>query len=239
MSLGESRLRVVSLLPDLLGTYGDGGNARILERRLAWRGIPCELVTVRVGTPVPAGGDLYVLGGGEDEAQLAALVMLRTSAFVAAVERGAHVLAVCAGLQLLGRSLMGPDGQCHEGLGIIDARTDRLKKRAVGEVVARLPGEPDLGLLTGFENHAGRTQLGPGLQPLSRVLKGTGNGSVPRVDGARTHRVLATYLHGPVLARNPQLADLALERVLGTALAPLHHDAHDQLRRQLLKGRAP
>ena len=242
--MSDSAVRVVSLLPDLLGTYGDQGNVRVLAQRLVWRGIACELSEVTANQPVPAHADLYVLGGGEDEAQVAAIELLRCSSLVTAVERGAHVFGVCAGLQMLGRSFSTEEGSTHVGLGLLDLVTDRLEERAVGDVLCS--PDPDLGLplLTGFENHRGRTTILEGTRSLGRVRRGVGNGSGDRSEGAWKGRVVATYLHGPVLAQNPSLADLLLSRVLGTSLAPLDDAAHDRLgaermRATLASGSAP
>lgn len=234
---------VVLLFPDLLGTYGDGGNAAILARRLAWRGVPAEVVTVLSGDPVPAAAELYVVGGGEDLPQaLAARQLGADGPLHRAVEAGAAVLAVCAGLQILGTSFVGPEGTASPGLGLLDcASTQGRGPRAVGELVvaADLPGVPTL---SGYENHAGVTTLGPGAAPIGRVVHGTGNGD-GTTDGARCGRVLGTYLHGPVLARNPALADHLLASVVGP-LAPLDDAESEALRaerlgaaRQVTRGR--
>lgn len=220
--MSSSALRLVSVLPGLLGTYGDSGNVLVLRRRLAWRDIGVEVLTVGAGEAVPTTGDLYVLGGGEDDAQLAALEELQRSGLTAAIEAGAVVLAVCAGLQILGESLELSDGRRVSGLGLLDLVTTRLPARAVGEVVAE--PEPALGLplLTGFSNHGGSTVLGPEARPLANVQRGPGNaGENDTEEGALQGSVVGTYLHGPVLARNPALADLLLARALGTTLAPL------------------
>lgn len=220
--MSSSAVRVASVFPDLLGTYGDGGNVRVLERRLAWRGLPVEVVEVRLGQPVPGEIDLYVLGGGEDEAQLKALRALRGSPLVTAVHEGAHVLGVCAGLQLLGRSFRGVDEVEHEGLGLLDATTTRLSSRVVGEVLAEFPAELALPALNGFANHRGGTVLGPLARPLAGTVGGLGNDGTARgAEGALQGSVVATYLHGPVLARNPALADWLLGRVVGAGLEPL------------------
>ena len=238
MSLRPSALRIARLYPEVLGTYGDGGNALVLERRMAWRGLPAEVVDVLLGEPVPVECDVYLLGGGEDEAQaLAAADLRRTGGLSAAVDRGRPVLAVCAGLQLLGRSFEVRGGGVEAGLGLLDLTTTRLPVRAVGEVVAQT--DPSLGLpeLTGFENHGGGSVLGPAARPLATVLAGVGNGS-GRSEGAIQGSVVATYLHGPVLARNPALADLLLHRATGLELAPLDLPEVDELRRSLVQRRA-
>jgi CobQ-like glutamine amidotransferase family enzyme len=214
----DSTVDIGLVLPDLLGTYGDGGNAEVLACRLRWRGIPARVLP------------LYVVGGGEDAAQELAARYL--SGLADASERGAVVLAICAGLQLLGQRFTGLDGRSSAGLGLLDVYTDAAPRRAIGEIVTEpcVPGldEP----LTGFENHQGHTTLGARARPLGRVTRGTGNGD--GTDGVVQGRIVGTYLHGPVLARNPQLADLLLTHALGQELAPLELPSVAALRRQRL-----
>jgi CobQ-like glutamine amidotransferase family enzyme len=220
-----------------LGTYGDSGNALILARRLAWRGFDARLVTIQSGDPVPDSCEIYVVGGGEDLPQALAARQLGPAAgepLRRAVDRGAAVLAVCAGLQILGTSFVGPDGVEADGLALLDCSTRRgVGPRAVGEMVVE--PEPGLGLpvLTGYENHAGATSVGPGSTPLGRVVHGVGNGDGSGMDGVHSGRVLGTYLHGPVLARNPALADHVLSSVVGN-LAPLDDSESEELRRERL-----
>jgi CobQ-like glutamine amidotransferase family enzyme len=220
-----SAVRIALVYPDLLGTYGDGGNATVLGSRLRWRGLAVESLVVPLGTPLPAACDIYVLGGGEDAPQsLAAQELRREGTLTAAVDGGAAVLAVCAGIQVLGTQFLAGEGVIREGVGLVDADTSRaLSVRAVGELVVE--PDPILGLsptrLSGYENHAGRTRLGPGVTPLGTVRHGVGNGdhddeASHGVDGYLSGRVLGTYMHGPVLARNPELADLVLSWVVGT-----------------------
>jgi CobQ-like glutamine amidotransferase family enzyme len=224
VSIGD--LTVVVVYPDLLGTYGDGGNGVVLARRAAWRGLPVQLLEAHSDQPLPE-GDLYCLGGGEDGPQVRAAESLRVDGGLnRAVDRGAVVLAVCAGYQIVGREYPGADGRARRGVGLLDVVTVKgAGGRAVGEVLA----EPiDLTLagtgsatLTGFENHGGVTAVGRGARPLARVLAGTGNGSSDGDEGAWSGRVVGTYLHGPVLARNPALADLLLGWATGEELDPL------------------
>jgi CobQ-like glutamine amidotransferase family enzyme len=231
---GEAALRIAVLYPEVLGTYGDRGNALVLERRMAWRGEAVEVVDVAVGSTVPTTCDLYLIGGGEDAAQSAALQDLsRTGALADIVSRGVPVLAVCAGLQMLGQTFEVSGGRVVPGLGLLDVTTTRLATRAVGEVVARVDGLPGIPELTGFENHGGGTTLGPDAAPLAQVLSGTGNGA-GGTEGALQGSIVATYLHGPVLARNPALADLLLSRATGRDLAPLDLPSVDRLRRERL-----
>ena len=234
MSPRPSIFTIALLFPDLLGTYGDSGNAAILAQRLRWRGRPADVVTVHAGEAVPAQCDLYVLGGGEDLPQgLAARQLGRPGPLHRAVEGGAAVLAVCAGLQILGTSFVGPDGVESDGLGLLDCRTTAGRRpRAVGELVV-VP-DPGTGLpaLTGYENHGGITALGPDGRPSGRVRSGVGNGD--GTDGVRSGRIWGTYLHGPVLARNPALADLLLSSVAGP-LSPLDDTEPEELRAERLR----
>ena len=224
-------VRVVLVLPDLLGTYGDGGNATVLVRRLEWRGIEAELVRATLDTGVPDDGDLYVVGGGEDAPQaLGVRVLGESGALRRAVDRGAVVLGVCAGLQVLGREVVDHSGARHEGLGLLDVTSAPLPVRAVGEVVASPLVEGLTETLTGFENHGLGTTLGPGVAPLARVQNGVGNGDPERTEGAVAGRIVGTYLHGPVLPRNPELADLLLSWVVDAELAPLRLPVVEQLR---------
>ena len=225
---------IAVLYPELLGTYGDGGNAVVLAQRLRWRGIPAEVIDVTAGEPAPTSCHVYLMGGGEDGPQALAVRELRASRAVErAVAGGAAVLAVCAGYQLLGRSFVGPDGRPHAGLGLLDCSTSRGQgPRRVGELVV----EPatftaELPTLTGYENHACVTALGPSAQPLGQVVVGHGNGTGDGSEGAVAGRIVGTYLHGPVLARNPALADLILSWVAGP-LEPLEDAEVDALRRE-------
>jgi len=217
----SSAVRIGLVYPELLGTYGDGGNALVLAARARWRGIDAEVVEVRAGEPVPAGLDIYLYGGGEDDPQTLAAAGTRNSPGLRqAVDGGATVLAVCAGMQVLGTSFFGTDGRRHDGAGLIDIDTEAGTPRVVGDLV--VTPDPALGLpvLYGYENHGGRTVIGPDARPLGTVAHGLGNGhpSQPRVDGALAEvgagRIVATYLHGPVLAQNPPLADLLLAAVV-------------------------
>src|SRR4051794_9792689 len=204
---------IALVFPELLGTYGDSGNATVLQQRLRWRGIDATIVDVGVDDAVPAECDIYVFGGGEDTPQTLATQRLGDHGLTKAVDRGAVVFAVCAGVQVLGRSFTGADGSTQTGVGLLDCATTPKGARQIGELVVR-PTAFDLPLLTGFENHGGVTALGPGAQPLGEVLAGFGNG-VGGVDGVVSGKVIGTYLHGPALARNPALADLMLSWVVG------------------------
>ncbi|HKA04350.1 MAG TPA: hypothetical protein VKD67_08470, partial [Acidimicrobiales bacterium] len=237
----DSAVRIVVLAHDLLGTYGDLGNGIVLDARLRWRGYPSELIVHEGGGPAPADADIYLLGGGEDAPQALAIDELRVNdALTRAADRNAVVLGVCAGYQLLGQRFATNDGRRLPGFGLLDVETvpGGNLLRAVGEIAVE--PNPALGLptLTGFENHAGRTRLGPGVQPVGRVIAGFGNTGTDGTEGAFTGRVVGTYLHGPVLVRNPALADLLLSWVVGP-LEPLSEPAVETLRRERLAAITP
>ena len=229
-------LTVVHVYPELLGTYGDRGNLLALVHRAEARGLRCRVVEVAVDAGLPRLADVYVVGGGEDSAQLLAARALLADR-QAPVVLGAHpTLAVCAGLQLLARSFEDGQGRVHRGLGLLDVTCGRLPERAVGEVVSE-PAGLDLPTLTGYENHSGTAELHDGAEPLGRLVAGTGNGD-GRSEGVQQGHVLATYLHGPVLVRNPALADLLLTRAAGP-LAPYDDPDVDRLRAERLDAADP
>ncbi|MGH9110002.1 MAG: type 1 glutamine amidotransferase [Acidimicrobiales bacterium] len=232
-------LVVAIVHPDLLGTYGDGGNGVVLARRAAWRGVDVELVDAPSGSPLPT-ADIYTLGGGEDGPQgRSAAALIDDGTILRAHGHGAVVLAVCAGYQICGRTFPDAGGRLRDGLGLLDVTTTRgAGRRAVGELLAEpsLPGCPPL---TGFENHAGITALGPRARPLGKVVTGVGNGTGDGTEGAVTERVVGTYLHGPVLARNPGLADLLLGWAVGSALAPLDDSQEEALRNERMAASGP
>lgn len=207
-------LRIALVFPELLGTYGDGGNALVLAERARRRGIEAEVIRVGIGDEVPD-ASLYLLGGGEDGPQRLGADLLRASSFASRVNDGRFVFAVCAGLQLLGVSFAVEGDDEYEGLGLVDAVTQRGLVRSVGDYVVTVGDS----VLIGFENHGGRTTLGAGTEPFGSVALGRGNDGV--LDGFRTETIWATYAHGPVLAINPWLADDVLSAVLGTELEPL------------------
>jgi CobQ-like glutamine amidotransferase family enzyme len=232
--VADSAVRIGLVLPDVMGTYGDGGNAVVLRQRLRLRGIAAEIVEITLGDPVPESLDLYTLGGAEDYAQrLATKHLINYPGLQRAAERGAPVLAICAAIQVLGHWYETSSGERVGGVGLIDVTTSPQPGRTIGEVVGTPLLEGLTQPLTGFENHRGGTVLGSQATPLSQVVKGAGNRAGDGFDGAVQGSVVATYLHGPCLARNPELADLLLSRVVGT-LEPLVFDEVELLRRERL-----
>jgi CobQ-like glutamine amidotransferase family enzyme len=227
-------VRIGLVLPDVMGTYGDGGNAVVLRQRLLLRGIPAEIVEITLAEPVPDSLDLYTLGGAEDYAQrLATRHLLRHPGLQRAAARGAPVLAICAAIQVLGHWYETSAGEKVDGVGLLDVTTSPQPERTIGEVVSTPLIEGLSESLTGFENHRGGTVLGPDACPLAAVVKGAGNRLGDGIDGAVQGSVYATYLHGPCLARNPEFADLLLAQVVGR-LAPLELPEVDRLRRERL-----
>lgn len=229
-------MRIATIYPELLGTYGDGGNAKMLAHRLRLRSRPADVLEVMFGDALPD-ADIYLLGGGEDGPQRQATDALKADATLASrVENGAVLVAVCAGLQVLGHRFAVADGDDHDGLGMLDLETVRGERRRVGDVAVDVNGRT----LIGFENHGGTTNSKE--TELGRVLVGYGNDGT--TDGVRKGRILATYLHGPVLAINPWFADEILELALGEALEPvvsLADELHAERIRKVLQasGRTP
>ncbi len=235
-------LRVCALYPDLMNIYADRGNLLMLQRRCEWRGIGFELTGTSIGEPLdPDAADLFYMGGGQDRDQqlcAADMVAHKRAPLVAAAARGAVVLGVCGGYQLLGHSYQ-LDTEELPGVGLLDVRTVRADgPRLIGNVAieVELPGAAAT-VLAGFENHAGRTHVGDGSQPLGRVLGGHGNNGTDGFEGARSGNVIGTYLHGPLLPKNAWFADWLIATALGgqVTLAPLHDDlemlAHADARR--------
>jgi CobQ-like glutamine amidotransferase family enzyme len=227
-------LRVCALYPTLMNIYADRGNLLMLERRCEWRGLGFELTGAGIGEPFdPDACDLVYMGGGQDRDQQLCAQDLhdeKREALAAAVARGAAVLAVCGGYQLLGHSYQLGD-EVLPGAGLVDLRTVRASgPRLIGNAAIELELEPGQGpiVLAGFENHGGRTHLGPGEQPLGRVLRGHGNNGADGWEGVRRGMVIGTYLHGPLLPKNVQLADWLIASALGidpAELAPLEDSA--------------
>jgi lipid II isoglutaminyl synthase (glutamine-hydrolysing) len=213
-----SNVRVGLVYPELLGTYGDRGNALVLVERCVRRGLDAELVEVAAGRPIPESLDIYLFGGGEDDAQVMAADGMRASrvAIERARNNGAVIFAVCAGFQLFGATYEARGGTTLEGLCLIDMSTRSGSPRLIGEVVIEPDESTHLPVLTGFENHGGRTSLGPAATPFGEVVVGHGNGTAT-TDGALAERFVGTYLHGPALPRNPALADYLLAFVIGDA----------------------
>ena len=206
-------IRVGHLYPDYLNIYADRGNIAVFARRAAWRGHELVVDAIGLGDAIaPGAHDLYYVGGGQDREQflVAENLAAKAAPLIEAVHSGAALLAVCGGYQLLGRGYRGFHGEDMPGVGLFPHETVAGDTRMIGDVLL----ETELGPVAGFENHAGRTRLDPGAQPLGRVVAGFGNDGESGYEGCRVQRAIGTYLHGPLLPRNPRLADWLLAQAL-------------------------
>jgi lipid II isoglutaminyl synthase (glutamine-hydrolysing) len=212
------KISVGHLYPDYLNIYADRGNIAVLARRAAWRGHELEVQALGMDDPVvPGAHDLLYIGGGQDREQALVAPNLAGKAdqVKEAVENGAALLAVCGGYQLLGRGYRGFHGEEMPGVGLFPHETVAGERRMIGDVLLEcelVAGEPRT--LAGFENHAGRTRLDPDATALGRVISGFGNDGESGHEGCRVGRAIGTYLHGPLLPRNPWLADWLLAQAL-------------------------
>jgi CobQ-like glutamine amidotransferase family enzyme len=216
------KIVVGHLYPDYLNIYADRGNIAVLARRAAWRGHELEVRSLSIGEPVHAGDhDLLYVGGGQDREQalVAQDLAAKADGIRAAVDSGAAVLAVCGGYQLLGRSYRDFHGEDLPGIGLLPMETVAGESRMIGDVLLDCELEPgERRTLAGFENHAGRTRLDAGATPLGWVVAGYGNDGESGWEGCRVGRVVGTYLHGPLLPRNPWFADWLLGQALARRL---------------------
>ena len=227
------RLSIALIYPTVLGLYGDRGNAAVLAHRAAARNIDAEVLIIDPGTAVPEQADIYLIGGGEDIAQTTGCELLRTDGGLKrASERNAAIFAVCAGMQVLGESFPA-DGRIVDGLGFLDLVTVPGSPRAVGELLTEAVGT-NLPTMTGYENHGGRSQLGPTATPLGHVIVGVGNGTPDQTEGIIQNHAIGTYLHGPALVRNPALADLLLKWATGQELTAMQDPVVEALRTERL-----
>lgn len=217
-------LKLAYFYPSLMNLYGDRGNVQTLRKRCEWRGIDLEVIEIGLGDSQSLRRfDLGFFGGGQDKEQMkigADILATKASNIKAAVGDGLVMLAVCGGYQLLGEYYRPVQGELLPGIGLLDARTEGGAVRAIGNIVIASNGLGKSGLeIVGFENHSGRTYLGSGCKPLGKVLRGYGNNGSDGWEGARYLNCFGTYMHGPLLPKNPAFADylisLAVERRYG------------------------
>ncbi len=212
--MSSKSLTIVHLYPELLNLYGDSGNILVLRRRLEWRGLEANVREVHVDdTPSFADADLVFIGGGSDREQaiVCEKLLRQRSELTSFVEDGGALLAVCGGYQLLGHSYTMGETKL-EGLGLVDLYTDRGPTRLISNIAIESPvcEHP----IVGYENHGGRTHLGADVKPLGRVLYGNGNDGQTGQEGCLYKNVVGTYIHGPLLPKNPGVADFLLARAL-------------------------
>jgi lipid II isoglutaminyl synthase (glutamine-hydrolysing) len=235
VSGAPATVRLGHLYPAEMNIYADRGNIAVLARRLAWRGMALEVTELGVGAPVdPAAHDLYYLGGGQDRDQAVVaedLVATKAEGLRAAVADGAAALCVCGGFQLAGHGYTGTDGSRMPGIGILDLDTVAGPTRLIGNLAIEAELDGEVRSVVGFENHAGRTRLGSGCRPLGRVVHGHGNNGEDGGEGGVGGRVIGTYLHGPLLPKNPWIADTLLRWALAHRLgdAPVLEPIDDAL----------
>ena len=228
--LGNVTLTIGWLYADLMNIYGDRGNILTLLKRAEWRGLQANVIELGRGPAKDLQDvDVFFFGGGQDREQALIyddLKEFKQEQLQKAEAGGAQILAVCGGYQLLGHYYQTADGERFDGIGMIDVKTEAGKKRFIGDVVVQtnLEGVTP-STLVGFENHSGRTFLGPHATPLGKVLAGNGNNGSDKTEGAVQGNVIGTYLHGSLLPKNPHLADHIIGRALrrrgGGALSPL------------------
>ncbi len=240
-------IRIAHLYASLLNVAGDGGNVVAIERRASWRGIRTEIVPVELGEdPELSTFDLVFIQGGQDVEMAIAADDLRRKAgsFRRAADAGVVIFAVCAGLQLLGHRYIPASGPAMDGLGLLDLETRAGSRRFMQHVACEVSFGEAPETIVGFENHSGLTELGPGVRPFGKVIAGAGNNGLDGTEGALSGTIYATYLHGPILPRNPWLTDYllrtALERRVGGRIeltelddALEQHSHADALRRAL------
>lgn len=241
------QLKIGHLYPDLLDLYSDRGNVIILQKRAQWRGLDVIVDQISVGQEPPlAEYDILVMGGGMDREQgiVAQDLQSRRANIQAAVDAGTVIVAICGGYQLLGHYFETSTGQRIPGLGILDIETVGANVRMVGNVVGEMEIDGTKHHVIGYENHSGKTYLGPNAKPMMRVIKGHGNSGEDKFEGVRQGSIFGTYLHGPLLAKNPYLADHFIElalrrRDLSVQLPQLNDDlerrTHEKLYKRLVE----
>ena len=214
------------LYPDVMNIYADRGNIAVLRQRLAWRDLDLAVIDVGMGDSIEAGTfDFCYLGGGQDRDQriVAHDLEAKAPALKAAADGGAVFLWVCGGIQLAGVGYTDAEGNRLPGVGLLDLDTDAGESRLIGDLVIDATLDGETSQVVGYENHVGRTHLGAGATPLGKVLAGHGNDGDSGFEGAIQQRVIGTYLHGPLLPKNPWFADKllgwALEHATGRTIA--------------------
>ena len=215
-------LTLVHLYPREMNIYGDTGNVLVLRRRLQWRGLPVTVVPVSVGDPLPRAADILLGGGGQDAAQgdIGADFVTRGPELREMADDGVVMLAVCGSYQMLGHEFVTHEGRRIAGVGVLDVVTQGRPERLIGNNWVDTAGGLEVGRVVGYENHSGLTTLGAGARPLGTTPSGRGNNGADRTEGAVRDNVVGTYLHGPVLAKSPRLADDLLRRAYRRRGAP-------------------
>ncbi len=239
------RLSICYLYASGMNVYGDRGNVLTLVQRCRWRGIDVEVTERGIGERTPLDAfDLFVAGGGQDRDQVAVSRDLQGETgnwLRKAVENDAVLLAICGTYQLLGRYFQPANGERLPGIAMFDAWTEAGPRRFIGDVIVRVPIDDREVDLVGFENHSGRTFLGPEGRPMGRTIVGAGNNGEDGYEGARYRNAFGCYLHGPLLPKNPDFADYLIRLGLrhrhgeGVSLAPLDDHVEDSARAAMIE----
>lgn len=233
------KLNIAHLYPDLLNLYGDSGNVLCLQKRMEWRGIECRVTELNSKRDfIFDNYDIIFIGGGQDFEQslvLSDLNGVKINSLYDAICSDAVVLAVCGGYQLLGKYYETHSGGKMNFTGILDFYTVGREKRLIGNYEFKTREKLRI---IGFENHSGRTYLGESLSPLGRIIKGCGNNGKDKTEGARYKNTFCTYCHGPILPKNPDFADMLIEKALSrkygeTHLEPLDSSVEILARKQI------
>lgn len=233
------KLNIAHLYPDLLNLYGDSGNVLCLQKRMEWRGIECRVTELNSKKDfIFDNYDIIFIGGGQDFEQslvLSDLNGVKINSLYDAICSDAVVLAVCGGYQLLGKYYETHSGEKMNFTGILDFYTVGREKRLIGNYEFKTREKLRI---IGFENHSGRTYLGESLSPLGRIIKGCGNNGKDKTEGARYKNTFCTYCHGPILPKNPDFADMLIEKALSrkygeTHLEPLDSSVEILARKQI------
>lgn len=212
------KLKICHLYPDILNLYGDRGNIICMTKRMEWRGIETEVTGISVGDPLDYDAyDIFFIGGGQDFEQGVLLEDLaggKAKEITRAIDDEKVFLAICGGYQMLGQYYKTWDGQQCDFIGALDLYTVGEKERMIGNYMYQCDASDQSLIVVGFENHSGKTYLGDKVRPMGKVLAGYGNNGKDKTEGARYKNVFATYSHGPLLPKNPRLADYILKTAL-------------------------
>lgn len=231
------KIKIGWLYPTLMNVYGDIGNIKVLQKRLEWRKIDSKILYLDLGFKITEldSCDILIMGGAQDRQQtiVAKDLSKKKKTLFEKIESGIPGLYICGAYQFLGHYYKGADGNKIEGLGIFDLYTENLNQE---RLIGNLAAQSEIGgTLIGFENHGGRTYLGQNIKPLAKVINGFGNNGNDKTEGAIYKNSIGTYLHGPILPKNPRLADYLLEIAVGEKLEPLDDDLENKARKVIAK----
>lgn len=211
--MNEKTITVLQLYPRDMNIYGDWGNALVIKRRLQWHGYTPRLIEYNPGDVFPDDVDMILGGGGQDSGQdkIQQDLLGIGDKLHRLADDDVPMLMICGLYQLFGKFFKTQDGHIIEGIGLLDIETHAGPERLIGNIITK---SHEFGDIIGYENHSGQTFLGKGVQPLGTVIKGAGNNGQDGTEGARYRNVLASYLHGSLLPKNPAIADFLIEKAI-------------------------